>query len=180
MIVGYARVSTTGQSLEVQLAKLKAAGCERIYSEKQSGARADNRQELQNALTALRQGDVLVVTKLDRLARSLLDLLTVLDRLLKIGAGFKVIDNPDIDTTSKWGKIIVMLIGALAELEREMILERTDEGRKAAMARGVAFGRKPKLNQRQISEALVRKANGEALVDIGKSYGVSRSTISRL
>jgi DNA invertase Pin-like site-specific DNA recombinase len=177
--IGYARCSTEGQSVEGQLAALKAAGAERIFSEKISGARSD-RKELARAIAALGQGDVLLVTRLDRLARSTRDLLNVMATISEKGAGFRSIADPLIDTTSPHGKLILAVLGALAEFERSMILASTSEGRTRALARGVRFGRKPKLTQFQVQEALARRANGEALTDIGKTYGVSHSTISRL
>ena len=179
MIIGYARVSTDGQSLESQLASLKAAGAEKVFSEKISGAKTD-RRALASAIKALSAGDVLLVTRLDRLARSTRDLLNVLDQVAKAGAGFRSIADPMIDTTSPHGKLILAVLAALAEFERSMILARTSEGRTRAKARGVRFGRKPKLSAFQASEALARREAGEALTDIGRSYGVSHSTISRL
>jgi DNA invertase Pin-like site-specific DNA recombinase len=179
MIVGYARVSTDGQTLDAQQAALKAAGCERTFAEKVSGAKTDRRQ-LQRAIASLGPGDLLLVTRLDRLARSTRDLLNVLDDVAKRGAGFKSLADPMIDTTSAHGKLILAVLGALAEFERSMILSRTSEGRKRAQARGVRFGRKPKLSAFQIKEALARKEAGETLTDIGRTFGVSHSTISRL
>ena len=179
MIVGYARVSTDGQALDAQLASLRAAGATKVYSEKISGAKTDRRQ-LANAIAGLGPGDVLLVTRLDRLARSTRDLLNVLATVSERQAGFRSLADPMIDTTSPHGKLILAVLAALAEFERSMILARTGEGRKRAQARGVRFGRKPKLSEYQIAEALARRANGESLVDIGRSYGVSHSTISRL
>ena len=120
------------------------------------------------------------MTRLDRLARSTRDLLNVLDAVAQRQAGFKSIADPMIDTTSPHGKLILAVLGALAEFERSMILSRTAEGRARAKARGVRFGRKPKLSAFQISEALGRREASVALTDIGRSYGVSHSTISRL
>ena len=179
MIVGYARVSTDGQTLDAQQAALRAAGAEHVFAEKISGAVTD-RKALAKAIAALAAGDVLVVTRLDRLARSTRDLLNVLDAVGKAGAGFKSLADPMIDTTSPHGKLILAVLAARAEFERSMILARTGEGRKRAQARGVRFGRKPKLTPHQIAEAIARRAAGEPLTDIGRSYGVSHSTISRL
>ena len=178
-MVGYARVSTDGQTLDAQLSALRAAGADKVYSEKVSGAKTDRRQ-LAKAIDALGVGDVLLVTRLDRLARSTRDLLNVLAMVSDRNAGFRSLADPMIDTTSPHGKLILAVLGALAEFERSMILARTSEGRKRAQDRGVRFGRKPKLSAFQVSEALSRRANGESLVDIGRSYGVSHSTISRL
>ena len=179
MIIGYARVSTDGQTLDAQEQALKAAGADRVFAEKISGTVTD-RKALAKAIAALNAGDVLLVTRLDRLARSTRDLLNVLASISEKGAGFRSIADAMIDTTSPHGKLIIAVLGALAEFERSMILARTADGRRRALARGVQFGRKPKLSQFQIAEALRRKAEGEALADIGRSYNVSHSTISRL
>jgi DNA invertase Pin-like site-specific DNA recombinase len=179
MIVGYARVSTDGQTVDAQHAALKGAGADKVFAEKVSGAKTE-RRKLQQAIEALGAGDVLLVTRLDRLARSTRDLLNVLASVSEKGAGFKSLADPMIDTTSPHGRLILAVLGALAEFERSMILARTSEGRKRAMDRGIKFGRKPKLSEYQIREALARKEAGEPLVDIGRSYGVSHSTISRL
>lgn len=179
MIVGYGRCSTDGQSLDAQLASLKAAGAQKIFSEKVSGTKTD-RAQLAKALASLGEGDVLLVTRLDRLARSTRDLLNVLDAVGKAGAGFRSLADPMIDTTSPHGKLILAVLGALAEFERSMILARTAEGRTRALARGVRFGRKPKLTLHQIAEAKARREAGEAPTEIGRSYNVSHSTISRL
>ena len=179
MIIGYARVSTDGQSLEAQDAALKNAGAEKVFAEKISGAVTD-RKALGKASTALGSGDVLLVTSLDRLARSTRDLLNVLAEISEKGAGFRSLADPMIDTTSPHGKLITAVLGALAEFERTMILSRTSEGRRRAMDRGVQFGRKPKLTPHQIAEAISRRQAGEGLMEIARSYNVSHSTISRL
>jgi DNA invertase Pin-like site-specific DNA recombinase len=179
MIVGYARVSTDGQTLDAQQASLKAAGAEKVFAEKVSGAQTD-RRHLQRAIAALGAGDVLLVTRLDRLARSTRDLLNILDTISKAGAGFKSLADAWADTTTAHGRLMLTVLGGLAEFERELIRARTDDGRKRAQARGVRFGRKPKLSRYQIDEALARREAGEPLTEIGKSYGVSHSTISRL
>jgi DNA invertase Pin-like site-specific DNA recombinase len=178
-VIGYARVSTDGQTLDAQLAALKAAGATQVFSEKVSGAKTD-RKALAKAIAALSPGDVLLVTRLDRLARSTRDLLNVLASVTDKDAGFRSIADPMIDTTSPHGKLILAVLAALAEFERSMILARTSEGRIRAQQRGVKFGRKPSLTPHQQAEALARRANGEALADIGRSYNVSHSTISRL
>jgi DNA invertase Pin-like site-specific DNA recombinase len=139
MIIGYARVSTDGQTLDAQLAALKAAGAEKIFAEKISGAVTD-RKALAKAIAALSEGDVLLVTRLDRLARSTRDLLNVLATVAERGAGFRSLANPMIDTTSPHGKLIIAVLGALAEFKRSMILARTADGRKRAQERGVFGG----------------------------------------
>ena len=179
MIIGYARVSTDGQTLDAQQAALKAAGAGKVFAEKVSGAKTDRRQ-LQRAIDALGAGDVLLVTRLDRLARSTRDLLNVLATIADKGAGFRSIADAWADTTTPHGRLMLTVLGGLAEFERELIRARTDEGRKRALARGVRFGRRPKLSPFQVKEAIARREAGEALADIGRSYGVSHSTISRL
>jgi DNA invertase Pin-like site-specific DNA recombinase len=179
MIVGYARVSTDGQTLDAQQAALREAGAARVFAEKQSGAKTD-RAQLARALATLAPGDTLVVCKLDRLARSTRDLLNTLAAIADAGAGFKSLGDPWCDTTTPHGRLMLTVLGGLAEFERHLILARTDEGRKRAQARGVRFGRKLKLTAHQQQEALARRTAGEALVDIARSYAVSHSTISRL
>ena len=179
MIIGYARVSTDGQTLDAQQAALTAAGAERVFAEKVSGAITD-RKALAKAILELGLGDVLLVTCLDRLARSTRDLLNVLDAAGKAGAGFRSLADAWADTTTPHGRLMLTVLGGLAEFERELIRARTDEGRKRAQARGVRFGRKLKLTRHQMLEALARREAGEALAEIGRSYNVSHSTISRL
>jgi len=178
-IYGYARVSTDGQTLETQRAKLTEAGVQKIFAEKESGAKTD-RKALRDALRALQPGDVLVVTRLDRLARSTLDLLSTLDTIGKGGAGFRSLADAWADTTTPHGKLMITVLGGIAEFERSLILARTGEGRARAMARGVKFGRKLKLNPFQIEEAKRRREAGESHADIAKSYNVSHQTIGRL
>jgi DNA invertase Pin-like site-specific DNA recombinase len=167
MIVGYARVSTDGQSLEAQHAALTAAGATRLFSEKQSGAKTD-RAALARCLASLEPGDTLLVTKLDRLARSTRDLLNTLAAVTERGASFRSLGDSWADTSTPHGKLMVTVLEGLAEFERHLILSRTNEGRQRAMARGIKFGRKPKLTKHQQAEALERKANGETLTEIAK------------
>jgi DNA invertase Pin-like site-specific DNA recombinase len=179
MIIGYARVSTDGQTLDAQQASLRAAGAEQVYSEKISGA-VTERKALAKAVASLGAGDVLLVTRLDRLARSTRDLLNTLDAVAEAGAGFRSLADAWADTTTPHGRLMLTVLGGLAEFERSLILARTSEGRRRAQARGVAFGRKPKLTPHQIAEAIARRERGEPLIEIGRSYNVSHSTISRL
>jgi DNA invertase Pin-like site-specific DNA recombinase len=158
---------------------LQAAGAERVFSEKESGAKTD-RAQLAKAIAALAEGDALIVTKLDRLARSTRDLLNTLAEIAQRGASFRGLGDTWADTTTPAGKLMLTVLGGLAEYERHLILARTSEGRQRARARGIRFGRNPKLNTHQQREALARRAAGEALVDIARSYAVSHSTISRL
>jgi DNA invertase Pin-like site-specific DNA recombinase len=127
-VLGYARVSTNGQTLEIQHEALEAAGCAKIYAEKLSGARADNRPQLDRMLKALRPGDAVVVTRLDRLARSTRDLLNVLDQVTTAGASFKSLADAWCDTTTAHGKLLIAILGGLAEFERSLILARTKTG----------------------------------------------------
>jgi DNA invertase Pin-like site-specific DNA recombinase len=176
---GYARVSTDGQSLTAQVAELKAANCQRIFKEKINGAKSDRRQ-LNRLLAELDKGDVLVVTRLDRLARSTRDLLNLLGAVAEKGAGFKSLRDTWADTTTAHGRLMLTVLGGLAEFERELIRTRTGEGRQRAMARGVIMGRRPKLTIHQRREAIARRESGEVLTDIARSFNVSHSTISRL
>jgi DNA invertase Pin-like site-specific DNA recombinase len=179
MLLGYARVSTDAQGLAAQMEALKTAGCRRIYSEKRSGADSD-RKALAKLLRAASPGDIVVVTRLDRLARSTRDLLNVLDQLGKTDIGFKSLRETAIDTTSASGRLTISILAAIAEFERELITARMSEGRKRATAKGVKFGPKFKLNRFQRQEALARLAAGESQSDIAKTYGIDRATISRL
>jgi len=179
MIIGYARVSTDGQTLDAQQAALAGARAEKIFAEKVSGAVTD-RKALARAIASLGVGDVLLVTRLDRLALSTRDLLNVLDAVGKAGAGFRSLADAWADTTTPHGRLMLTVLGGLAEFERELIKARTAEGRKQAQARGVRFGRKLKLTPHQYKEALSRREAGEMLAEIGRSYNVSHSTISRL
>jgi DNA invertase Pin-like site-specific DNA recombinase len=179
IIIGYARVSTDGQSLESQQSALTAAGAERVFAEKVSGAVTD-RKALARAIAELGPGDCLLVTRLDRLARSTRDLLNVLDAVAKAGAGFRSLADSWADTTTPHGRLMLTVLGGLAEFERSLILARTSEGRTRAKARGVKFGRKNALTAHQRSEALARRARGESLVEIARTFNVSHSTISRL
>jgi DNA invertase Pin-like site-specific DNA recombinase len=176
---GYARVSTGGQSFASQDAELHKAGCAKVYAAKASGAKSD-RPELAKLLRRLEGGDVLMVTRLDRLARSTRDLLNVLDEVAKRGAKFKSLSDTWADTTTPHGKLMLTVLGGLAEFERSLIVARTGEGRARAKAAGVKFGRPPVLTAHQRKEALQRLAAGETQADIARSYGVSQSLISRL
>ena len=178
-IYGYARVSTDGQSLASQDAQLHTAGVAKVFSEKVSGAKTD-RIQLGKLLKTLDQGDVLIVTRLDRLARSTRDLLNILDTIAKAGAGFKSLADTWADTTTAHGRLMLTILGGLAEFERELIKARTGEGRQRAKARGVHMGRPAKLTPHQRREAMARREAGETLVEIARSYNVSHPTISRL
>jgi DNA invertase Pin-like site-specific DNA recombinase len=176
MLIGYARVSSTDQDLALQLDALKAAGCERIYEEKASGAKED-RPELARALDHMRKGDVLVVWKLDRLARSLKQLVLVLEDLGKRGVGFRCL-APAIDTTTPEGRLLYSITGAFAEFEREIIRQRTRAGLKAALARGRKGGRPKVLNDAAKAKARAMLRDPEiSVAAVAEVLGVSRSTL---
>jgi DNA invertase Pin-like site-specific DNA recombinase len=179
-VYGYARVSSDGQSLASQDAALHAAGCAKTYSEKVSASSRNGRHELERLLKRLKPGDVLVVTRLDRLARSTRDLLNILDQVAKAEAGFRSLADAWADTTTPHGRLMLTVLGGLAEFERELIRARTAEGRNRAKHRGVHMGRPAKLTLHQQREARERRDRGETLTDIARTYGVSHSTISRL
>jgi DNA invertase Pin-like site-specific DNA recombinase len=179
MIYGYARVSTDGQSVDAQERQLRAAGCEKVFREVASGAKTD-RAGLAKALAKLDADDVLMVTRLDRLARSTRDLLNTLGTIADRKAGFRSLGDTWADTTTPHGRLMLSVLGGLAEFERDLIRSRTGEGRARAKARGVKMGRPPKLTPHQVKEALRRRDAREPMRDIAKSYNVSHSTISRL
>jgi DNA invertase Pin-like site-specific DNA recombinase/predicted nucleotidyltransferase len=179
-IFGYARVSTDGQTLDAQLEVLKAAGCEKIFREKITGGTAD-RAQLARLLEVIDQGDVLIVTRLDRLARSTRDLLNIIGAVAERGASFRSLGDSWADTTTPHGRLMLIVLGGLAEFERELIRLRTGEGRARAKARGVHMGRPPKLTPHQRREALQALASGTATqADLVRRFNVSQSTISRL
>jgi DNA invertase Pin-like site-specific DNA recombinase len=180
MIYGYARVSTDGQSVDAQVKQLRAAGAEEVFRETASGARSD-RPRLARALAALDKGDVLMVTRLDRLARSTRDLLNTVEDIAAKKAGFRSLGDTWADSTTAHGRLMLAVLGGLAEFERSLIHTRTSEGRERAKARGVKMGPKFKLTPHQKREAIRRRDHGdETLENIGRSYNVSHSTISRL
>jgi DNA invertase Pin-like site-specific DNA recombinase len=160
-------------------AELMGAGCAKVYAEKVCGARSD-RPELGKLLRRVEAGDLLIVTRLDRLARSTRDLLNILHMLGESGAKFKSLHDPWADTTTPQGELLVTILAGFATFERHLIKARTDDGRKRAQARGVRFGRPRKLDQHQRHEALQRLASGETLVDVARTYGVDPTTIGRL
>ena len=176
---GYARVSTRDQDLAAQDAELMAAGCAKVFKEKASGARGD-RPELAKVIRRLEPGDVLAVTRLDRLARSTRDLLNVIAAVSERGAGFKSLKDTWADTTTAHGRLMLTVLGGLAEFERELIRARTGEGRKRAKDRGVKFGRPRKMTPHQRQEALQRLAAGETMADVARTYNVDATTIGRL
>ena len=177
--IGYARVSTSGQTLDAQLEQLGAAGCDPVFKETMSGARND-RPELMKALATLMEGDVLIVTRLDRLARSTRDLLDIVHTIETKGAKLKALTDSWADTTTPTGKLILTVLGGLAEFERSLIAERTAEGRERAKRAGRRLGRPPKLTTHQREAARKMRSEGQDNAEIARVLGVSRSTVSRI
>jgi DNA invertase Pin-like site-specific DNA recombinase len=178
-VLGYARVSTTGQTLAAQLEQLKEAGCARIYKEQASGARAD-RRELQRLLKALQPGDVITVTRIDRLARSTFDLFAIVKTISDAGRQFRSLAEPWADTETSTGRLMLAVLGGLADVERDLIRTRTAEGRSRAKLQGQHMGRPPALTPQQQAEARQRRADGATLRELAASYNVGKSTIARL
>jgi len=178
MRIGYARVSSSGQKLDVQLDRL--ADCDRIFHEKVSGKSTKGRPELKNALDFVRVGDVFVVTELDRLARSVVDLAGIVQTIEAKQVDLVVLDQ-GIDTTTMYGRLQFNILAAIGEFERELIRERSMEGREKAIARGVKFGAKPKLTNKE-TQYLVRdfEAPGCSKAEIALAYGIARSSVYRL
>jgi DNA invertase Pin-like site-specific DNA recombinase len=179
MIYGCARVSTDGQSVAAQVATLSAAGGGKVLHETASGAKTD-RAHLRRALDQFDAGNVLMATRLDRLARSTRDLLNTLATIADRKAGLRSLGDAWVDTTTAHRRLMLTVLGGLAEFKRNLIRVRTGEGRARAVARGVKMGRKPKLTPHQRKEAAARKENGEAVREIARSYNVHNSTILRL
>lgn len=175
-IIGYARVSSTGQSLDVQLEKLK--DCDKIYQEKKSG-RTDKRDQLQLALDYVRDGDVFVITKLDRLGRSTRDLLNIVNKLEDKGIQLRVLDQ-NIDTGTPAGKLMFTMLGAIAEFENDLRKERQADGIALAKSRGIHLGRKPVLSKEQIDELKQKRTEGTKIKDLMTEYQISKASVYRL
>src|ERR1700749_3834252 len=180
-LIGYARVSTYGQTLDTQLEQLRKAGCgsRNIYREKVTGARAD-RRELNRMLRKLGPGDVVTVTRIDRLARSTFDLFGIVKRIVDAKAQFRSLAEPWADTGTSTGRLMLAVLGGLADVERDLIRTRTAKGRSRAKAQAKHMGRPPSLTPTQQKEAMRRRAQGATLEELARSYNVSRATISRL
>src|SRR6185312_11273406 len=181
MLLGYARVSKSDDSQDTaaQVSALKGVGCKRVFEDKASGGRWD-RPELHRLLDQLRAGDTLVVWKLDRLSRSLKDLLHILERVEAVGARFRSLTEA-IDTSGPAGRMLMQMLGSFAEFERAMVRERTRAGLKAAAARGRKGGRQPKLTPEQKTEILDGLGSGRtSAADLARLFRVHRATISRL
>jgi DNA invertase Pin-like site-specific DNA recombinase len=175
-LIGYARVSSSGQSLEVQRDQLLAAGCSRIFEEKRSGLSQDGREQLALALDYVRDGDVLIVTRLDRLARSITDLRQIVDRLTAKEVGFRALQQGDLDTSTSNGRLMLNMLGAFAEFEADLRRERQREGIDRAKANGIYKGRKPSV---PVDEVRKLKAEGMAPTEIAKRLNVGRASVYR-
>ena len=177
-VIGYARVSSTGQSLEVQLDKLDNYGCTKVYKEKRSGTTAD-RPELKACLDYLREGDKLVITKLDRMARSTNHLTTIAEDLKQRGIELIVIDQ-NIDTSKPTGKLLFNMLASIAEFETDIRKERQVDGIAKAKDKGVKFGAKAKLTDQQVIELKEKRSTGIKIKDLMSEYGLSKATVYRL
>jgi DNA invertase Pin-like site-specific DNA recombinase len=180
MLIGYARVSKIDQQdTHAQVKALKEAGCKRIFEESASGGRWD-RPQLHRALDQAREGDILVVWKLDRLSRSLKDMLHILEKLTEVGAGFRSLTE-NVDSTVPAGKMLLSMLGAFAEFERSMVRERTRMGLQSAREQGRIGGRKPKIKPNQRAEILRMVNSGKAsAAEAARLFGLHRSSVSRL
>jgi DNA invertase Pin-like site-specific DNA recombinase len=177
--LGYARVSTYGQTLDAQLEQLKAEGCVKVYREKASGARAD-RRELLRMLKDITPESEVTVTRIDRLARSTFDLFDIVKQIVGAGGRFRSLAEPWANTGTSTGRLMIAVLGGLADVERDLIRTRTAEGRSRAKARGQHMGRPAKLTPQQQAEARQRRAEGATLKELAQSYNVGQATISRL
>ncbi len=180
MLIGYARVSSQGQSLDRQIGALNAVKADKIFREVASGRTIKGRPQLERAIDALGAGDILVIAEWDRATRSMMDGIGIIQRVADRAATVKVLDKPWLDLTTPMGKGILAFLSALAEDERERITRRANEGRKMAIAKGVKFGRKPKLTEHQRQLARGRMADGDTCRAIARDLGVAHTTISRL
>jgi DNA invertase Pin-like site-specific DNA recombinase len=177
--IGYARVSSNTQDYQGQVEALKAAGCERIFSEKMSGKSADDRRQFKLLMKELLPGDVVVVTKLDRLARSSRDLHNIIHELDGLSCGFVSLGETWCDTTTDVGRLMLTIMGGIAEFERGLIRKRCEEGIVRAKAKRVTFGRKRKLDKEMVRVAADRYAKGETMAELAEVYGVDQATIWR-
>ena len=176
-IIGYARVSSTGQSLDVQLDKLREAGAEEVFAEKRSGTTVGERAELDAALRFARRGDVLLITRMDRLARSVSDLRGLVDDLDRRGVGFRVLDQPAVDTTTPNGRLMLNMLAAFAEFETDLRKERQREGIEKARTRGVYKGRPASISRDSVAAL---RAEGVGPTEIAKRLGIGRASVYRL
>lgn len=177
MIVGYARVSSSGQNLDVQQEQLAAAGCEKIFAEKRSGCTTEGRDALADAIDFVRDGDVLAITRLDRLARSVIDLHQIIVRLAQKGCGLRVLQQSGIDTTTSTGKLTLSILGAVAEFETDIRKERQRDGIERAKANGVYRGRQSSID---VERLRALKAAGMKPAAIARDMGIGRASVYRL
>jgi DNA invertase Pin-like site-specific DNA recombinase len=178
-IIGYARVSAADQNYEGQIERLKAAGCEKVYSEKASGKSTNGRHELSKALKALNPGDTLIVVRLDRLARSIRDLLNLLDTIKASAAHIKALEDAWLDTTTPHGELILTIMGGMHEFERKLIRARCEEGIKRAKRKGTKFGRPTVIDVSQRKKIAERYAAGETMAELAREYDCGEATIWR-
>jgi len=178
--IGYARVSAPHQNLDRQIAALRSEHCHAIFREKASGRDIKNRPQLEKAIDALGKGDILVLAEWDRATRSMLDGVHIMARIHARGALLKVVDKPYLDLTTPIGRSFIAFLCAMAEDERQRIVKRANDGRKAAKARGTRFGRRPKLNEHQRKEAIRRLGAGESARAVARTFAVHHATVSRL
>jgi len=176
MDIGYARVSSTGQSLEVQQDQLGTAGCQKVFAEKRSGTSMNGRQALEDAIEFAREGDTLIVTRLDRLARSGSDLQNIVTRLNAKGVGFRCLQQGAVDTTTGMGKLVLGILGAVAEFEADIRKERQLEGIAKAKEAGVYKGRKPSVD---VEAVKALKVSGKGPAEIAKELGIGRASVYR-
>lgn len=176
MLIGYARVSSTGQSLDVQEDQLRAAGCEKLFAEKRSGKSVTDRQALHDAIEFAREGDTLLITRLDRIARSIVDLRGIIDRLGAKGVGFRCLQQGAIDTTTSDGKLLLNIMGSFAEFETDIRRERQMEGIAKAKAAGVYKGRKPSVDVERVK---AMRADGMGASAIAAELGIGRASVYR-
>lgn len=177
--IGYARVSTVGQTLDIQMKTLKEFGCVKIYREKASGANAE-RSQLKKLITSVTEGDIVVVTRIDRLARSTFDLFSIVKDITNKKAQFHSIAEPWTDTSTSTGRLMLAVLGGLADVERDLIRTRTSEGRVRAIQQGKQMGRPSRLTTAQKREIRVKRKNGTTLKSLATTYGLSESAISRI
>ena len=180
MMIGYARVSTPGQNLDRQIAALRSAGCDRIFRDTASGKAVKGRPQLEMAIDLLGTDDVLIVAEWDRATRSMIDGITIMQRIANRKAAVRVLDKPHLDLTTAIGRGFLAFLSAMAEDERERITKRAEDGREIARRKGVRFGPKPKLTEHQMVKARKRRSAGDSCREIARDMGVSHSTISRL
>lgn len=175
-VVGYARVSSVGQSLEIQRTALAEAGCEKIFAEKRSGLSAKGRHQLQDALEYVRDGDIFVVTRLDRLARSVGDLFSIIEQLQSKGVAFRCLQQNGVDTDSSTGRLMMAILGAVAAFEADIRRERQMEGIERAKAAGVYKGRRPSIDSEEVQKL---HSEGKRPSEIANQLKIARASVYR-